>query len=268
MPLPSMPKEESEKVSKWLAETKLPPMSWGPKKKQKELRDSDVADIVASASLVSGEFAFLPLTALHDGVHALPADRNAVSDQKATIMIGGQASLVNVRKHEDGRFEQLDGFDCTAALAELGHSNVAAVVFSGLTDWQANFRRVAGNFGQNLRILDKALLLKQLIELRAKKAMKAGAPLGGEQPTEKYHRKLAKELNLTQSKLSKLQQIARVLPPVQVKVRELKLDNNQPALLKIAGAGEDTDAQMAKVQELSKRAKKAKAETPTTLPNA
>jgi len=177
----------------------------------------------------------------------------------------GQGLLVTVRKHEDGQLEQLDGFHCTAALTELGHSNVSAVVLSGLTDWEANFRRIVGDFGPHLRTLDMALRLAQLIELRAQKATSSG----GQLPTEKYQRKLAKELNLTKSKLFKLQQIARILPPVQMKVRELKLDNNRPALVKIAAAGCDVDVQMAKAEELSKRARKGKPETPMAAsPNA
>src|SRR5260370_24271999 len=147
--------------------------------------DQSTSTAVVPDGRTSREFAVLPLSAVQESVQPFPPDPKAISDQKAAISIGGQSLLVTVRKHEDGRLEQLDGFHCTTALKELGRSNVSAVVVSGLTDWEADFRRLAGYLSPNLRALDKALLLAQLLELRAQNASQDATPLGGRQPTDK-----------------------------------------------------------------------------------
>jgi hypothetical protein len=207
----------------------------------------------------------LALSAIQDGVQLIPTDPKAISEQKTAISIGGQTLLVTVRKHDDGRLEQLDGFHCTTALRELGRSDVSAVVFSGLTDWEAEFRRLVGYLGPHIKALDKAILLARLLELRAQKASRDETPSGGHQPSEKYLRKLAKELQVSKDQLFRSQKIARIVPSVRQKIRELKLDNNQAALLKIAEAGDTADLQIATATELPGQKKKGVA-SPKNLP--
>jgi transcriptional regulator with XRE-family HTH domain len=138
-------------------------------------------------------------------------------------------------------------------------------VLSGLTDWDADFRRLAGYLGPNIKALDKALLLARLLELRAQKVSQGETPSGGRQPSEKYLRKLAKELQLSKDQLFRSQKIASISPPVQQKIRELGLDDNQAALLKIAEVGDNPDLQLIKAKELHAPLNKGR---PATLSSA
>jgi hypothetical protein len=123
MSLPKMSKSESRKVTAWLDTTELGALRWGPRRRKAAPSGAGRADRTPEHEQATRqEVAVLPLSAIQDDVQTFPADPQAVSEQKTAISIGGQTLLVTVRKHDDGRLEQLDGFHCTTALRELGRS--------------------------------------------------------------------------------------------------------------------------------------------------
>jgi ParB-like chromosome segregation protein Spo0J len=251
MSLPRMSKKESRNVSRWVSETHFPVMSWGSKNKRRALNYATTLGLtIDHSSSAIQELATLPLSEIADGEQLLGLDPTAIAELRASILIGGQVAPIAVRKHGDGRLELLDGSTAVAALRELGQSSVSAIVISGLTEWEASFRRVAGYIRRNLKALDKALIHDRLLELMAEKLSQVETPQGGHQPSEKYVRKLAKRLKLSKDQLSRSGKIARIASEAQEKIRLLGLDDNQAALLQIAAAGNTPDLQIAKAMEL------------------
>jgi hypothetical protein len=269
MSLPRMTKDESQKVSHWRETNVFGPMGWGPK--QKKAPPDEAAgpstQVMGISGEISQEIAVLPVSDVAEGEQILPRDNAAIDAVKASISIGGQAAPITVRKLPGGRYQLLDGSAVIGALRELGQQDVSAIVVSGLSDWEASFRRIASYVRRTLTALDKALIYDRLRELMQEKTVSRDAtPAGGHQPNEMHLRKLASHFGFSKDQVWRSAKIARISREAVEKIRELGLEDNQAALLKISGAGATADLQIAKAEELHSRPKRGRSAAPKALP--
>ena len=218
-------------------------MSWGPKNKSGRRPAPSTGG--PSPGAITEALSALPISDIEEREQLLPPDPKTVAELKASISVGGDVvPPITVRKRADGRFELLDGQSRLSALKEMGITTVSAIVLSGLSDWDAKFRRNAGQRGRIRTALDRALIENDLLELMKERVSQDATPVGGRQPEEKYIRKVAKELKLPKDRLARSRKIASIGAEVQRRLREQKLADNQKLLLKIAGAGETEKLQM------------------------
>lgn len=238
MPLGKMSKEDSRELSRWLETVNLKNLRWGPKKKKKSAAPKP-RKVRPGPNASIETLAVLPISKVDVGDQLLAPDRAAIAELKASIALGGDvAPPIVVRKRSNGVYELLDGYTRLAALREIGSPTISAIVWSNLSDWDARFRRNAGQRGRVRTALDRALIDDELFELMKEKVAQDATPRGGRQPDEQYIRKVAKQLNISKDRLARSRQIAGIAVEVRQKLRDLGLDGNQALLLKIARAGD------------------------------
>ncbi|WP_084674958.1 ParB/RepB/Spo0J family partition protein [Bradyrhizobium sp. WSM2793] len=240
MPLGKMSKEDSLEVSRWLKNVNFKNLHFGPKKKKKSKSPSRKPPKANHGPSAATEvLMILPISEIEVGHQLLAPDLAAIAELKASISLGGDvAPPIVVRKRRNGTYELLDGHTRLAALKEIGSTTISAIVWSNLGDWDAKFRRNAGQRGRVRTALDRALIDNELFELMKEKVSQDATPRGGRQPEEQYIRKAAKQLNLSKDRLIRSRKIAGIDSEVRQKIRELGLDDNQSVLLDVAGAGD------------------------------
>ncbi|WP_407176399.1 ParB/RepB/Spo0J family partition protein [Bradyrhizobium sp. STM 3562] len=242
MPLGKLSKEDSLEISRWLKNVNFKNLHFGPKKKKKEKNKSPSPKPPKAShgpSAATEVLMVLPISEIEVGHQLLAPDLAAIAELKASISLGGDvAPPIVVRKGRNGTYQLLDGYIRLAALKEIGSTTISAIVWSNLGDWDAKFRRNAGQRGRVRTALDRALIDNDLFELMKEKVAQDATPRGGPQPGEQYIRKVAKKLNLPKDRLARSRKIAGIAVEVQQRLRDLRLDDNQRLLLRIAKAGD------------------------------
>jgi ParB-like chromosome segregation protein Spo0J len=191
------------------------------------------------------------------GSPPLPLDQHVVEQLIASISEFGQKEPIAVRCLGDGRLQLLSGCHRIAALMNLGRKSASALIVSGLSDSEARIWQLVDNLHRKvLSVMDRAKHDVELQQAVKQKVSQVARPLGGPQPADKFHAKAAALLGTSADRMARSTKIARITPEAEAKIRELKLENNQAALLKIADAGTTTEFQIAKAIELVQRPQK------------
>lgn len=240
MPLGKLSKEDSLEISRWLKNVNFKNLHFGAKKK-KNKKDKSPSPKPPKASrgpsAATEVLMVLPISEIEVGHQLLAPDLAAIAELKASISLGGDvAPPIVVRKRRNGSYELLDGYTRLTALKEIGSTTISAIVCSNLGSWEAKFRRNAGQRGRVRTALDRGLIDNDLFELMKEKLAQDATPRGGRQPDEQYIRKVAKKLNLPKDRLARSRKIAGIAVEVQQRLRDLRLDDNQSLLLRIAKA--------------------------------
>ncbi|MCK1407675.1 ParB/RepB/Spo0J family partition protein [Bradyrhizobium sp. 76] len=203
---------------------------------------------------------------LEIGIPPIPLDSEDVDKLRKSILEVGQATPVIVRRFADGKLALLDGWCRVEALRSSGRTTVAAIILSGLTDQDARLKQIVSNHRKKLAVLDRAREDNEYLQIVRQKVSQGAIPSGGHQPADKCHAKAAKELKVSSDRIARSEQIARILPEAQTKIRELNLHDKQSALLKIAAAGDTADLQIMKAIELSSRPRATQSLQPVAAP--
>jgi ParB/RepB/Spo0J family partition protein len=172
--------------------------------------------------------------------------RTPISVRKVTKLVEGvsMAALMLVAGHD--RYE---------ATKSLGWDFIDAFVFEGDVK-NARLWQIAENVHRHdVPALERAELIDEfdrLLEESVKGGQVAHPVPGGRQPKDKGLSKAAKKLGITREKVRRARDVAGLSPEAKAKVKELGLEDNQAALLKIAQE-KVPHAQVAKAQEIAAR---------------
>jgi ParB-like chromosome segregation protein Spo0J len=222
-------------------------------------RTPNVTEIVARPeSVVCQRFVdALQLSELQIGVPPLPIDQLVVEQLMVSISECGQTEPITVRCLADGRLQLLGGWHRATSLKNLGRTSASAIIVSGLSDKEARLWQLVDNLHRKvLCAMDRAKHDFELLQAVKEKVSQDAVPPGGRQRAEKFHRKAAALLCTSADRMARSAKIAQITPEAESKIRELKLEDNQSALLNIAKAGVTADSQIAKAIELHQRPKK------------
>lgn len=194
----------------------------------------------------------LAINKIDIGQPLTPTNPSDVEMLRESFYRSKQHTPVLLRLHADDRLTLLDGWGRIAALLLNGESVVLARILRNISDQDARLHQLISNQRKVLPALDRAIQDFEFLEMTREKVSQVAAPLpGGAQPADKCHAKAAKEMGVTKARIARAEQIACILPPVQARIRELGLQHKQSALLAIAKAGDTSDLQFAKAEELS-----------------
>jgi ParB-like chromosome segregation protein Spo0J len=212
--------------------------------------------------------ASLPFSDFEIGAPPLPIDQKVVEQLMVSISECGQTEPITVRCLSNGRLRMLSGWHRTTALQNLGRTAASALIVSGLSDRDARLWQLVDNLHRKvLCAIDRARHDFELLQALGEKVSQGAIPLGGRQPSEKFHAKAAALFGTSADRMARSAKIAQITPEAELKIRELKLHDNQSALLKIADAGDTADLQIAKALELYARPKGKRVKEPVgTLP--
>jgi len=199
----------------------------------------------------------LPFSEFEIGVPPLPIDQRIVERLMVSISEYGQTEPIAVRCHDDGSLRLLGGWHRATALKNLGRTSASTLIISGMSDTEARLWQLVDNLHRKVPCaMDRAKGDFELLQALHEKVSQGATPLGGLQPADKFHAKAAALFGTSADRMARSAKIAQITPEAESKIRELKLENNQSALLKIAGAGTTTDSQIAKAIELVQRPKR------------
>ena len=200
------------------------------------------------------------------GIPPIPLDSADIDKLRELILEVGQATPVIVRRFADGKLALLDGWGRVEALRSSGRTTISAIILSGLSDQEARLKQIVSNHRKKLSALDRAREDNEYLQIVRQKVSQGAIPAGGHQPADKCHAKAAKELEVSPDRIARSEQIARILPEAQIKIREFNLQDKQSALLKIAAAGDSAELQIAQAIELSSRARAKRSRQPVAAP--
>jgi hypothetical protein len=187
----------------------------------------------------------------------MPLDQRVIEQLMVSISEFGQAEPLAIRGHDDGRLTLLGGWHRAAALKNIGRTSASALVISGLTDKEARLWQLVDNLHRKVPCaMDRAKSDFELLHAMQERVSQGATPLGGLQPADKFHAKAAALFGASADRMARSAKIAQITSAAESKIRELKLENNQSALLKIAGAGTATESQITKAIELVQRPKR------------
>jgi hypothetical protein len=196
----------------------------------------------------------------------IPLDSADIDKLRKSILEVGQATPVIVRRFADGKLALLDGWGRVEALRSSGRTTISAIILSGLSDQEARLKQIVSNHRKKLSALDRAREDNEYLQIVRQKVSQGAIPVGGHQPADKCHAKAAKELEVSPDRIARSEQIARILPEAQIKIREFNLQDKQSALLKIAAAGDTAELQITQAIELSSRARAKRSRQPVAAP--
>jgi Bifunctional DNA primase/polymerase, N-terminal len=137
------------------------------------------------------------------------------------------------------------------ALKSLGASHVECIVVDA-DEGGAVLWRLAELFHQPRKtVLERAELAKQCVEIVRQKVGQSARPRGGRQPTDKGLGTAERILGVSRRDLGRLLKIAGIQPKAKEEARRAGLDDNQNALLEIAGG--PVGKQVERVRELNEQ---------------
>lgn len=187
-------------------------------------------------------------------------DEHHVEELKESIARIGLTSPIIVLNPDpsNGATLLIAGQHRVKAALGLGWTHIDAFVLSAgdpnnrLVTISENLHRL------NLSALDRAEQESEWLQTSKHEDAQLERPPGGHQPNEKGISKTAKKLDITRIELNRAEKIAAISPEAKLKVRELQLDKNQSALLKIAAGKTAEEQQQIAVQLGSRKREKAK----------
>ncbi|WP_442895163.1 hypothetical protein [Bradyrhizobium sp. AZCC 2230] len=110
--------------------------------------------------------------------------------------------------------------------------------------------------------LERAEAENEWLQASEEEAGQLAQPSGGHQPNERGISKTSRKLEVSRRELQRAQRIAGIFPEVKLRARELKLQDNQSALLKIAD-GKTVDEQLKIASDIVDQ-KKPRSRQPTS----
>jgi len=199
----------------------------------------------------------LPFSKFEIGAPPLPMEQRIVEQLMVSILEWGQTEPISVRCFDDGRLQLLGGWHRVTALINLGRTSASAVIISGLSDKEARLWQLVDN--QHRKVIcamDRAKHDFEILQAVQERVSQGAIPVGGRQPADKFHAKAAALVGASVDRMARSAKIAKITPEAESKIRELKLQDNQSALLKIADVGTNTESQITKAIELRQGLKK------------
>jgi len=202
----------------------------------------------------------LPIGMVTIGARIIPEDSQMVTQLATSIRRTRQVTPILVRRISVG-YGLIDGLNRISALKRLGETEVLATVLDVTSDDEATACEAISNSHrrQKLTALDRALTDFAAVKYVEKMVSQVAIPSGGKQPKEKYHAKTARELGVSPDQIARSCKIAKIFPYVQRAIRQHDLEDNQRALLEIAGAGDDVQAQTHMLVRILNRIETSKA---------
>jgi hypothetical protein len=193
----------------------------------------------------------LPFSKFQIGASPLPIDQRIVEQLMVSISEWGQTEPISVRCFDDGSLQLLGGWHRVTALKNLGRTSATARIISGLSDGEARLWQLVDNRHRKvICAMDRAKHDFEILQAVQERVSQGAIPIGGRQPADKFHAKAAALFGTSADRMARSVKIAQITAGAESKIRELNLQDNQSALLKIADAGITTESQIAKTIEL------------------
>jgi ParB/RepB/Spo0J family partition protein len=137
------------------------------------------------------------------------------------------------------------------AAKTLGWEYIDAFVMEGTATDARRWQLMENLYRGDLTALQRAEHVAELVQGVLKDAKEVQlAPPGGQQPRDRGIKKAVKELGFTRDEIRRSLDIAGISEEAKTKAKELGLDHNQSALVKIA-KGDGTDAQLGIIEEIN-----------------
>jgi hypothetical protein len=160
----------------------------------------------------------------------------------------GQTSAILVRKEHD-RFVVISGHHRVAAAKALGWNEIDAVLLHCDERSQELITIADDLHRRSHSVLERSEKQNQWIELLRPEVMQIAPPSGGRQPKDKGLGKVARVLGVPKEQTMRAARIASISNEAKQKARELGLDDNQSALLRVSKAT-TPGAQIVMLQEI------------------
>ena len=167
----------------------------------------------------------------------------------------GLRTPVTVRRITKGFGQQVltlvAGLVRLKAAKTLGWEYIDAFVMQGTATDARRWQLMENLYRGDLTALQHAEHVAELVQRVLEDAKEVQlAPPGGQQPHDRGIKKAVKELGFTRDEIRRSLDIAGISEEAKTKAKELGLDHNQSALVKIA-KGDGTDAQLGIIEEIN-----------------
>ncbi|TYL92729.1 hypothetical protein FXB40_23855 [Bradyrhizobium rifense] len=215
-----------------------------------------------SPSSVETKVQRIALSELVAGVGHRPIDIDHVEIIKESIERIGLTTPIFVVIEATGVATLIAGQHRVEAMRRLERTHIDAIV---LDPNQSRNRLLT--ISENLHrlgycALERAEAENEWLQASQEEAGQVAQPSGGHQPNERGISKTSRKLEVSRRELQRAQRIAGIFPEGKLRARELKLQDNQSALLRIAD-GKTVDEQLKIAADIVKQ-KKPKSRPPTT----
>jgi ParB-like chromosome segregation protein Spo0J len=187
-------------------------------------------------------------------------ERRPLNDHKvraiaASMALMGLETPISVRE-ERHKIILVSGWHRLEAAKLLKWREIPCVLMRPYEIDARIWQKVENFYRAELTVLERAEIVEELRELAWLKVVQ-DAPPGGQQPKDKGINKTARLLGLTKDEIRRSRQIAGISAKAKAKVRKLGLDDNQRALLAIAGQP-TPKAQLCVITEIVERKRAAR----------
>jgi hypothetical protein len=181
-------------------------------------------------------------------------DPEKVKTLAASMAMIGLRTPITVRRIKKGLGRVLAlvaGRHRLEAARTLGWEHIDAFIMEGNDNDARIWQLMENLYRADLTALQRAEHVAELVQAVLQDAEGAQlAPRGGQQPHDRGIKKAAKELGFTRDEVRRSLNIAGISEEAKIKAKDLGLDDNQSALLKIAEV-DGTDAQLGMIEEVN-----------------
>jgi ParB-like chromosome segregation protein Spo0J len=151
-----------------------------------------------------------------------------------SFVMVGQRVPISLSKGPNGLYRIIDGWDRYEAAVRLKMPTVLAEVIEE-TSRNVPLIQIAQNFHRKSHdVLRRAEADAEWMEAFRRQATQVADPLGGRQPSDKCYSKASGATGSSSDRWRRAEQIASIPEPSKKLIRELRLNDNQSALLEIA----------------------------------
>ncbi|UGX92902.1 ParB/RepB/Spo0J family partition protein [Bradyrhizobium barranii subsp. barranii] len=215
-----------------------------------------------SPSSIESKIQRIALSRLVVGVGHRPIDTDHVETIKESIERIGLTTPVFVVIEATGVATLIAGQHRVEAMRRLERTHIDAIVL----DSNESRNRLL-TISENLHrlgycALERAEAENEWLQASQEEAGQVAQPSGGHQPNDRGISKTSRKLEVPRRQLQRAQKIASIFPEGKLRARELKLHDNQAALLKIA-EGKTADEQLKIAADVVER-RKQKARLPAS----
>jgi ParB family chromosome partitioning protein len=169
----------------------------------------------------------------------------------AQIGLRTPITVRRIKKDLDTKILLVAGLYRLEAAKKLGWEHMNAFVMEGTKADARMWQLMENLYRADLTALQRAEHVAELVQAVLQDAEGAQfAPPGGQQPHDRGIKKAAKALGFARDEVRRSLDIAGISEEAKAKAKELGLDQNQSALVKIAKA-DGTDAQLGMIEEVN-----------------
>jgi ParB-like chromosome segregation protein Spo0J len=152
----------------------------------------------------------------------------------SSFVMVGQRVPISLSKGPNGLYRIIDGWDRYEAAVRLDMPTVLAEVIEG-PSYDLPFIQIAQNFHRKRHdVLRRAEADVEWMEAFRRQATQVADPLGGRQPSDRCYSKASEATGISVDRWRRSELIASIPEASKKLIRELRLNDNQSALLEIA----------------------------------